>query len=106
MISKIPTLNPLVLNKRVKTLVTWHKKVAGKVTNELVFYPTNCSYNISVSLHGTYFISIGHWTDIGSCIYVNVNVNVMSHIGKSATTTAQMHTRKLCFENLCIHYIR
>jgi hypothetical protein len=87
-------------------MVTWHKKVAGKVTNVLVFYLTNCSYNISMSLHGACFISIRRWTDTGLCIYVNVNVNIMSHIGKSAPTTAQMHTRKLCFEDLSIHYSR
>jgi len=29
----------------------------------------------------------------------------MSHTGKSAPTTAQMHTQKLCFEDLSIHYI-
>jgi hypothetical protein len=101
---KFPHSNPPVLNKCVKTKIKWNKKVAGKVTNELVFYLTNCSYNISVSLHVTCFISISRWTDIGSCIYVNVNV--MSHIGKGSPTTAQMHTRKLCFEELSIHYIR
>jgi len=103
---KFPHSNPLVLNKHVKTKVTWHKKVAGKETNELVFYLTKCSYNISVSLLGTCFISIRHCTDNGLYIYVNVNVNVMSHIGKRAPTTAQMHARKLCFEDLSVHYIR
>jgi hypothetical protein len=105
---KFPHSNHLILNKHVKTKVTWHKKDAGKVINELVFYLTNCSCNISVPLHGTCFISISRWTDTGSCIYVNVNVNVnvMSHIGKCAPTIAQMHTRKLCFEDLSIHYIR
>jgi len=108
---KFPHSNPLALNKHcVKTTVNWNKNVAGKITNELVFYLTNCSCNTSVSLHVTCFISISHWTDIRSCIYVNananVNVNVMSHIGKSATNTAQMHTWKLCFEDLRIHCIR
>jgi hypothetical protein len=92
---KIPQSNPLILNKYcVKTKVKWNKTVAGKVTNELVFFLINCSYNISVSHACDMFHTISHWTDIGSKkrIYVNVNTNVMSHIDKNAPTTAQMHT--------------
>jgi len=65
---KFPHSNPLIINKHVKTMVKWNKKVAGKVKNELVFYLTNCSYYIAVSLQVTCFITISRRTDIGSCI--------------------------------------